>query len=341
MIKLDYVDVVAGGQYGSEGKGAVAAAMARKWDYDLLIRVAGPNAGHTVIDNAGQPRALRQIPAAGIVDHTANLYIAPGSEVDLQVLDDDIQLYKAAGAPLAGRLFISPQATWLTPEHRHREAQERDRRLGEAFGRYGSTFKGIGAARADRAMRQAALMGGKLLRDTCKGWFDQEGVTIGEPPQSFMAMIEGTQGYWLGSHAGLYPYCTSSDCRAIDFLGMAGATWRHANAVVVLRSFPIRIAGKSGPMEAETTWDEVGVPPEYTTVTKKLRRVGRFEPGRTEEALQANTAGATGLNVAMTFMDYLDPNPQDQEKLAREMLGSEWAGRLRYIGNGPDSGVWV
>jgi adenylosuccinate synthase len=41
MIKLDYVDVVAGGQYGSEGKGAVAAAMARKWDSGWLALTLG------------------------------------------------------------------------------------------------------------------------------------------------------------------------------------------------------------------------------------------------------------------------------------------------------------
>jgi adenylosuccinate synthase len=40
------VDVVVGGQYGSEGKGHICAYLAR--DYDLLIRVGGPNAGHKV-----------------------------------------------------------------------------------------------------------------------------------------------------------------------------------------------------------------------------------------------------------------------------------------------------
>src|SRR5262249_22315219 len=40
------VDVLVGGQYGSEGKGNLAFFLAR--DYDLLVRVGGPNAGHTV-----------------------------------------------------------------------------------------------------------------------------------------------------------------------------------------------------------------------------------------------------------------------------------------------------
>jgi adenylosuccinate synthase len=40
------VDVLVGGQYGSEGKGNVCAHLAT--DYDVLLRVGGPNAGHKV-----------------------------------------------------------------------------------------------------------------------------------------------------------------------------------------------------------------------------------------------------------------------------------------------------
>lgn len=44
--------VVVGGQYGSEGKGAIAAQLSAKapgGSEHVAIRVAGPNAGHTVI----------------------------------------------------------------------------------------------------------------------------------------------------------------------------------------------------------------------------------------------------------------------------------------------------
>jgi adenylosuccinate synthase len=45
------VDVIVGGQFGSEGKGHVAAYLAR--DYDILVRVGGPNAGHSVSSASG------------------------------------------------------------------------------------------------------------------------------------------------------------------------------------------------------------------------------------------------------------------------------------------------
>jgi hypothetical protein len=40
------VDVLIGGQYGSEGKGNNAYRLAP--EYDVLMRVGGPNAGHKV-----------------------------------------------------------------------------------------------------------------------------------------------------------------------------------------------------------------------------------------------------------------------------------------------------
>ena len=40
------VDVLIGGQYGSEGKGNIVGHIAP--EYDLLVRVGGPNAGHQV-----------------------------------------------------------------------------------------------------------------------------------------------------------------------------------------------------------------------------------------------------------------------------------------------------
>lgn len=327
MVFVNRVDVVVGGQYGSEGKGAVAAAMVEQARYNLLVRVAGPNAGHTVIDQADHKRALRQIPAAGILDHDADLYIAPGSEVDWSVLLDDIAVYEEAGAPWKGRLYMSPEATLLETRHHELEGERE-------FGLAGSTRKGVGAARADRAMRRAFRMVDmdSLLKES--------GIIVGDPPDCARAMLEGTQGYWLGTHAGLYPYCTSSDCRAIDFLAMSGLRYASAQATVVLRSFPIRIAGNSGPLEDETTWEEIGVAPEYTTVTKKMRRVGQWETGRTDDAIKANYIGATPPNIAMTFMDYVADTPAEQFEWATKLLGG-WAGRLRYIGNGPDSGFWA
>ncbi|WP_369007005.1 adenylosuccinate synthetase, partial [Staphylococcus aureus] len=62
-------------------------------------------------------------------------------------------------------------------------------------------------------------------------------------PNNVSIILEGTQGYGLGLHAGMYPYCTSSNTRSIDFLAMAAIypeRWIELGAyipVVVCRTY--------------------------------------------------------------------------------------------------------
>ena len=62
----------------------------------------------------------------------------------------------------------------------------------------------------------------------------------------------------------------------------------------MLRTLPIRVAGESGPLFAETTWEQLAdesngyIRPERTTVTNLIRRVGRWDSELAREAVQAN-----------------------------------------------------
>jgi adenylosuccinate synthase len=290
------IQVISGGQFGSEGKGAVAAHLARDESFLVAVRVAGPNAGHTVIDDMGNPWPLRQIPVAAVVNPDARLYIAPGSEIDPDVLMDEVARLDNAGFNVGNRLIISPQATVITREHKQIEA---DRKMHENLG---STAKGIGAARAARIMRDALTWGEMNLADE----FMQM-----DPYSAYRGantvQIEGTQGYGLGLHAGFYPYCTSSDARAIDFMAMAGVTdpWNHeVESWLAVRPNPIRVAGNSGPLLDETSWDELGLPVERTTVTKKVRRVGGWDADLVQKAIWEN-GGVDGVEIALTMADHV------------------------------------
>jgi adenylosuccinate synthase len=70
------------------------------------------------------------------------------------------------------------------------------------------------------------------------------------------------------------------------------------------------VAGDSGPLPGETTWQEIaksaqisGDISEYTTVTKNLRRVGEFDPKVVKAAIAANNPTSLVLN----HLDYVDP----------------------------------
>lgn len=311
--------VVVGGQYGSEAKGHVTGWLAKSPHVAAVARIAGPNAGHTAY-NSGVGFALRQVPCAAVTNYDCRLIIAAGSEIDPEVLYHEINSLEAAGIPVRERLFVDPEATVIEPAHRETETA-----LTSVIG---STGKGIGAARSDRIMRRACtwfqwLKGGHSEADA--DWLPNMAPTA---PMLYSALasdkdviIEGTQGYGLGLHAGEYPFCTSSDCRAIDFLAMAGLSpWMpevELQVWPVFRTYPIRVAGNSGPMMRELTWEDLAartngyIQPERTTVTKKIRRIGEWDARLAFQAMLANGYPALCINPVLTFVDYVFPDLAD------------------------------
>jgi adenylosuccinate synthase len=353
------VTVVVGGQFGSEGKGAVAAHIARRNKVDVCVRVAGPNAGHTAVDDHGKAWALRQVPCVAVVDKRCTLIIGAGSEIDPDVLLTEIKELDAAGFAVSSRLWIDRSATLITPEHKVQEGAV------NLVTRIGSTGKGVGAARADRVMRVAST-----VADEGFGADDRVIDTTEWLAQALLdgshVMIEGTQGYGLGIHTPYYPQTTSSDCRAIDFLAMAGVSpWQPGAGVVnvwiVCRTFPIRVAGNSGPLKDELTWAEVSQLvgrelEERTTVTQKVRRVGKWDPDLVKAAVRANGGGRSSgdrvgfrVKVALTFADYWWPElfghndgegVPDQVREQVRLLEREIRAPIALVTTGPDTGWW-
>lgn len=302
------LDVVVGGQFGSEAKGAVCARLVRialrdgtRADDIAVVRVAGHNAGHTAYDGDGRAWALRTVPAAAVVNPDILLVIAAGSEVNPDVLKYEVETLEAAGIPVRHRLFVDVSATWLTDEH---IAAENGAQMHE---KTGSTAKGVGAARAARAMRKAFQIGDWDDLTKYAIPFEDTGKMLRRlvADEASYVLIEGTQGFGLGLHTQHYPLVTSSDCRAIDFLAMAGIDPTASNDYhvwVVLRRFPIRVAGPSGDLQNETTWEELGLPEEKTTVTKKVRRVGQWDAKIASDAVEAN-GGPRIVRIAYTMAD--------------------------------------
>jgi len=313
------LQVIVGGQAGSEGKGAVAAYLAHpsRAETPTVVRVGGSQAGHTVIGRcpdspdkctacvpAGHPWRLRHVPVGMVTNPDAVGLIAAGSEIDVLVLTFEIEALQAAGYQIASRLHLDPEATIIQPKHIDAEAY---RALTQ---RLGSTGKGVGAARVDRIWRLAELA--REARELPVQMVDTARVMRQALRDGQMVQVEGVQGYSLGLHAGDYPYCTSSDCRAIDFLAMAGISpWaRHVarfEVWVAARVYPIRVAGNSGPMAHETTWEDLGLPPELTTVTRKVRRVGHWDPDQVAVAVEANGGPSPDVKLALTMVDQKHP----------------------------------
>jgi adenylosuccinate synthase len=318
------IHVVVGGQYGSEAKGHVTDQVIRQLKREDVkfghrrkvfnIRVGGPNAGHTVIDENGNKFPLRQVPVGAVTG--AVPMIGPGSEIDIEVLAHELDILRESGHEF--RLYVHSEATVLTAAHKAIET------AADLHGKIGSTGKGIGAARAARIMREANTVrqDADLL-----AYLATHGVKV-MYPWEWTRMINqaagggdhivvvGVQGYGLGLHAGHYPQSTTADSTAVDFLSAAGVSpWASDDPSdptvwVVAREFPIRVAGNSGPLHNETTWAELGLPEERTTVTQKVRRVGQWDPDLIRRAVEAN-GGFPHAVVVLTMIDQRFPDLVD------------------------------
>ena len=353
------LSVVVGAQYGSEGKGAIAGHLTKPQQRQVVcVRIGGPNAGHTVIGHGPEgpknPWRLRTVPVAAVTNPDAHLVIAAGSEIDPEVLIHEANLLEEYGYKVWDRLYIDWQATVLTKEHIEIETNN------NIHHRIGSTGKGIGAARAARIMREAPIWGPYRDDNTDTlsraSSVETSGLLRAALDEGCHVVIEGTQGYGLGLHAGHYPQCTSNNARSIDFLSMAAINpWQGSvgtfNTYAVARSNPIRVAGNSGPIENETTWGDLGLEPELTTVTRKVRRVGLWDSELVRDAVRAN-GGTPNVKIALTMLDHKFPETAHYtgpiQGLPRtaldwiEEIEQDTGATVTMAGTGPDTmtGAW-
>lgn len=145
------VDVVVGGQFGSEGKGHIVSHIAP--EYDVLVRVGGPNAGHKVYLEP-EPVTFHHLPSGTLHNDRATLILGPGSVLGLPTLLAEIAKCEIP----ADRLSIDPQAMIIELRDEAFEART-------LVGSIGSTGQGVGAATARKVLRTAASPTVRLAKD--------------------------------------------------------------------------------------------------------------------------------------------------------------------------------
>jgi adenylosuccinate synthase len=334
------VTVVVGGQYGSEGKGKLVSYLACHSDDALsVVRCGGPNAGHTAVGN-GLSYQLRQLPS-GVVDPRAGLFMAAGMIIDLPVLLSEIETCGVG----PDRLMIDRNACLVDDVDRAAEVE------GSLRDRIGSTLSGTGSATARKVLRDPKLPLARQIPELAPYIGDVAESLNCELDQGKEVLVEGTQGFGLSlHHSDVYPFATSRDTTAGAFLSEAGLSPLMVTDIyVVLRTFPIRVAGNSGDLFDEIRWADVqsgaGYPhtiAEYTTVTKKLRRVGRFDWQLAERAIAVNRPTGLALHGA-DYLDYDDYGKSDWNDLSPKSRGfvEELEMRLgvpvAFVFTGPDA----
>jgi adenylosuccinate synthase len=296
------VAVVVGGQYGSEGKGKISKVIAKWKKATMSVRVGGINSGHTAYDDHGKKHVLRMLPTSSLLPGV-QCVLPAGSYIDAGILLKEIESVGLAD----DMLIIDPNAVSIDD---FEEQQELNWGISKSIG---STGSGTGAGVMSRVRRDPngvcfardvpALR--KYIRPVVPVM--RKALDNGE-----WIVVEGTQGFMLSLlHSPHYPYVTGRDTTAAAFVSEAGLSPLDVKEVVmVLRVHPIRVSGNSGPLPNEIDWDTVTkesgrIRPiiEMTSVTKKIRRVARFDA----EAVKMAIEHERPTIIALNHIDYIDP----------------------------------
>ncbi len=299
------VDVLVGGQYGSEGKGQVAAYISP--EYDLLIRVGGPNAGHKVYEEP-ESYTFHSLPSGTTRAMNAKILIGAGAVINLDVLFQEINECEIDHE----RLTIDPQVMIISNKDIQKE-----KKLVQSIG---STGQGVGAATARRILDRG-INHVKLAKDIKKlKPFVRPAHEVIEKYCRLQKkiLLEGTQGTELSLYHGSYPHVTSRDTTVAGCLAEAGISpSRVRKVLMVCRTYPIRVqnpdkeGNTSGPMSQEISLPEISRrskisitelrKTETTSTTKKKRRISEFDWFLLKKAAELNAP----TDIALTFADYI------------------------------------
>lgn len=281
--------VLAGGQWGDEGKGKIIAYLALHDKPKIIARSGvGPNAGHTVY-HQGKKFGLRQVPC-GFVYEGSRLLIGPGVLVNPEVLAKEAEV-----TGTANRIGVDYNCTVIEPHH-----IEQDKSSEYLKGKIGTTGTGCGPANVARVNRTAKLAKDvpelkRFLTDVPKDVNDA--IRGGD-----FVLVEGSQGFGLSLFHGTYPYVTSKDTAASTLAADVGVGPTKVNDVLlVFKAYVSRVGAGPFPTEiSQEKAEEMGIV-EFGTVTGRRRRIGTFDFDLAKRAVMIN--GAT--QVAITCLDRL------------------------------------
>lgn len=319
--------IVQGGWWGSEAKGLVTHKLTIERKVDVAIRTGTVNAGHTVYHN-GRAYPMQQLPVSW-VDPKCKLVLGPGAYISPEILEREIGWVNEAfgdGSDVRHRLYIDHNCGIHLPHHQTMaKAVDRTSSIG-------ATGKGCAEAVINKIQHRA--VGGAVT--TFKQWLldGAGGGSLGSHLQDRLhdtvsmvnmyhdggqqLLIEGTQGTFLDLHLGPYPFTTHKQTQAANWMAEAGLSCTLPTELwLVMRTFPIRVHGNSGPLPGEISWEELWgelikrsdqIPNfddfvERTTVTRKIRRIARWDWPTFDSSIMLNRPH----KIALTFMNYLQP----------------------------------
>src|SRR5262245_10324344 len=209
-------------------------------------------------------------------------------------------------------IYVHPNATIVTDEDREAEHEG-------TVAAVAGTRSGTGAALSRKILRDPRAIAANSLGEIAKNV-----VLLAHrlKPEVYAYFMEVAQGFSLGINSHFYPKVTSRECTVTQGLADARIAPRLLmRCYMAIRTFPIRVGNVDGfssgewySDQHEASWERIGVQPELTTVTKRVRRVATFSMDQFYDACYANDPDY----VFVSHMDYLKNT--DQQDLLEGLI---------------------
>ncbi len=332
--------IVAGAQWGDEGKGKLVDYLAMQ-AHAVARYQGGHNAGHTVVIN-NEKFILHLIPS-GILHEGKLCVIGNGVVIDPECLIEEMDALLNRGINIGENLLISENAHLIMPYHMALESASESRMGKKAIG---TTGRGIGPAYMDKmarcGIRMSDILNAALFRERLRAALEKTNrlldVLYGAPAfdleevfdkytgfaerlkkhvgnagfilnkalrEGKNVLIEGAQGTLLDIDHGSYPYVTSSNASAggaCTGLGIGPTMIKGVMGVV--KAYTTRVGGGPFPTELEDKQGEYlrEKGGEYGATTGRPRRCGWLDIVALDHAVRVN--GLSGF--ALTKLDILD-----------------------------------
>ena len=273
---MGHLDIICGGQFGDEGKGAVSSWLITNQgykfsQYDFTVRVGGYNAEHRFV-HAGKDYLCRILPC-GLAESSIKLYLGAGHLFSIDALNQEIRDMKIDSA----RIFIDENAGIVTDIHMGQSLKANRTKRG------GTTGQGAGKAATHKVLRDGEFLVAKDYKELKSMITNVAGRIRQDLNEGKIGLLEGSQGALISLNHGYYPFNCAKDTTPAGILAETGATIQDVNDIyVIYRSYPMRVPGASGPTRGEElSWEELE------------KRLGQLLPESTKRQTQPD--GSKGL----------------------------------------------
>jgi adenylosuccinate synthase len=314
--------VLVDGQFGSTGKGLLAGWLAERPEARGITHVttnAGPNSGHTAyFQNTNHDTVdkivTQQVPIASVflerLGHQVETVINAGAIIDPDILAAEVHNYLDFK-----NVRVHPNAALISQLDKMHDMANVER--------IASTGKGIGPAQIAKLERKIGAVAYGQYGTMLPGTFNERSWDNLWDWSKDVVFVETAQGFSLGINSSrFYPNVTSRECTVMQAIADARIPAQMVRKVVACyRTYPIRVGNTQNSSggcyedQRETTWEELGLEPELTTVTKRVRRVFTWSRIQFRESVAVNRPNVIFIN----FLNYIE-NHGDRGRFLEEIL---------------------